>query len=234
MIDIHNHILPNVDDGFRNLEDSINCIKELIKLGVTDIVFTPHYESIPNRMIPNVNIKDSFENFKKELEKNELNVNVYLGNEITLENGIIDKIKDKTCLTLNDSKYVLLELDFFAEDEEIGEIIYELGLLGYRVIIAHVERYMYTDLKYVEMLVNEGALIQVNAVSLTMKNAYYKKFISKLIKKNLLHFISSDVHQGRENKMLEAYQIVARKFSKEVANKLFVDNPKKVLLNQDI
>lgn len=234
MIDLHNHILPNLDDGSRSLEDSIQLAKEAIKLGITDIVFTPHYELTPSRMIPNINIIDSFEDFKKELKNNNLNVNVYLGNEITLENGIIDHIKENRCLTLNGSKYILLELDFFAEEEEIGEIIYELGLAGYRVIIAHVERYIYADYKYIEMLVNEGALIQINAVSLTTKNSYFKKFISKLIKNNLVHFISSDVHQGRENKMQEAYQVVARKFNKDIANKLFIDNPRKVLLNKDI
>ena len=234
MIDLHSHILPNVDDGSRSLEDSLSLMKEASKLGITDIVFTPHYELNPSRMVPNVNFKDSFENFKKELIGNEININVYLGNEITLENGIIDQIKNKYCLTLNDSKYILLELDFFAEEEEIGEIIYELGLAGYRVIIAHVERYLYADYKYVEMLVNEGALIQVNAASLTVKNSYLKKFMSKLIKNNLIHFIASDVHRGRENKLQEAYQIVSKRFNKDIANRLFVDNPRKVLLNQDI
>ena len=234
MIDLHSHILPNVDDGSRSLEDSLSLMKEASKLGITDIVFTPHYELNPSRMVPNVNFKDSFENFKKELIGNEININVYLGNEITLENGIIDQIKNKNCLTLNDSKYILLELDFFAEEEEIGEIIYELGLAGYRVIIAHVERYLYADYKYVEMLVNEGALIQVNAASLTVKNSYLKKFMSKLIKNNLIHFIASDVHRGRENKLQEAYQIVSKRFNKDIANRLFVDNPRKVLLNQDI
>ena len=49
MIDLHSHIIPNVDDGSRSLEDSVNLVKESIKLGITDIVFTPHFESIPNR-----------------------------------------------------------------------------------------------------------------------------------------------------------------------------------------
>ena len=84
------------------------------------------------------------------------------------------------------------------------------------------------------MLVNEGALIQVNANALISKDSNMKKMIFRLIKNNLVHFISSDVHQGRENKMQEAYQVVARKFNKDIANKLFIDNPRKVLLNEDI
>ena len=234
MIDLHSHIIPNVDDGSRSLEDSVNLIKESIKLGITDIVFTPHFESIPNRMIPNININESFNAFKKHLEDENLNINIYLGNEITINDNLIKDLKNSKCLSINGSKYILLELDFFAAEEEIGELIYELELAGYSVIIAHAERYMYADYKYIEMLVREGALIQINATSIITKHLFLRKFIMKLIKNNLVHFVSSDVHFGRENKMLEAYQMVAKKFNKDIANKLFIENPRKVLLNQDL
>lgn len=234
MIDLHSHIIPNVDDGSRSLEDSVNLIKESIKLGITDIVFTPHFESIPNRMIPNININESFNAFKKHLEDENLNINIYLGNEITISDNLIKDLKNSKCLSINGSKYILLELDFFAAEEEIGELIYELELAGYSVIIAHAERYMYADYKYIEMLVREGALIQINATSIITKHPFLRKFIMKLIKNNLVHFVSSDVHFGRENKMLEAYQMVAKKFNKDIANKLFIENPRKVLLNQDL
>lgn len=234
MIDLHSHIIPNVDDGSRSLEDSVNLIKESIKLGITDIVFTPHFESIPNRMIPNININESFNAFKKHLEDENLNINTYLGNEITISDNLIKDLKNSKCLSINGSKYILLELDFFAAEEEIGELIYELELAGYSVIIAHAERYMYADYKYIEMLVREGALIQINATSIITKHPFLRKFIMKLIKNNLVHFVSSDVHFGRENKMLEAYQMVAKKFNKDIANKLFIENPRKVLLNQDL
>ena len=234
MIDLHSHIIPNVDDGSRSLEDSVNLIKESIKLGITDIVFTPHFESIPNRMIPNININESFNAFKKHLEDENLNINTYLGNEITISDNLIKDLKNSKCLSINGSKYILLELDFFAAEEEIGELIYELELAGYSVIIAHAERYMYADYKYIEMLVREGALIQINATSIITKHPFLRKFIMKLIKNNLVHFVSSDVHFGRENKMLEAYQMVAKKIGKDIANKLFIDNPRKVLLNQDL
>lgn len=234
MIDLHSHIIPNVDDGSRSLEDSVNLIKESIKLGITDIVFTPHFESIPNRMIPNININESFNAFKKHLEDENLNINIYLGNEITISDNLIKDLKNSKCLSINGSKYILLELDFFAAEEEIGELIYELELAGYSVIIAHAERYMYADYKYIEMLVREGALIQINATSIITKHLFLRKFIMKLIKNNLVHFVSSDVHFGRENKMLEAYQMVAKKFNKDIANKLFIENPRKVLLNQDL
>lgn len=234
MIDLHSHMLPNVDDGSDSLSASIELVKEAIKLGIHDIVLTPHYEVTPVRMIPGVNIKEQFLKFCEEIKKQNLEVNLYLGNEVTHEENLLNDIKDKKILTINNSRYILLELDFYSLDLEIGEYIYELSLLGYQVIIAHVERYIYTNYSYVEMLVNEGALIQVNANALISKDSNMKKMIFRLIKNNLVHFISSDVHQGRENKMQEAYQVVARKFNKDIANKLFIDNPRKVLLNEDI
>lgn len=234
MIDVHSHILPNVDDGSDSLEVSIELVKEAIKLGISDIVFTPHYELTPTRVKPDININEVFAQFKDEVAKNNLNINVYLGNEITIDEKILDELKNKKCLSLNGTKYILLELDFYSLDLDIGEFIYEASLLGYHIIIAHVERYIYTNYKYVEMLVREGALIQINAVSLFSKDSNMKKLIIKLIKNNLVHFIASDVHSGRDNKMLEAYQLILKKFGREKANLLFEENPRKVLLNEDI
>lgn len=234
MIDIHSHILPNVDDGSESLSESLELVKEAIKLGISDIVLTPHFEITPARMIPGVNIKEQFDLFCEEVKKENLQVNLYLGNEVTNDDNLLEVLKVRKDLSLNNSKYLLLELDFYSLDLDIGEYIYELSLLGYHVIIAHVERYIYTNYKYVEMLVNEGALIQVNANALVSKDSEMKKMIFKLIKNNKVHFISSDVHYGRENKMLEAYQVVAKKFNKDIANKLFIENPRKVLLNQDL
>ncbi len=234
MIDVHSHILPNVDDGSNSLEFSIELVKEAIKLGITDIVFTPHYELIPKRVKPDVNIEDVFNQFKNELVKNNLDINSYLGNEITISENILDELKNKKCLSLNGSKYILLELDFYSFDLDIGEFIYEASLLGYYIIIAHVERYIYTNYEYVEMLVKEGALIQINANSLFSNGFRTRKLILKLIKNNLVHFIASDIHFGRDNKMLDAYHLVLKRFGKEKANLLFEENPRKVLLNQDI
>ena len=181
MIDLHSHMLPNVDDGSDSLSASIELVKEAIKLGIHDIVLTPHYEVTPVRMIPGVNIKEQFLKFCEEIKKQNLEVNLYLGNEVTHEENLLNDIKDKKILTINNSRYILLELDFYSLDLEIGEYIYELSLLGYQVIIAHVERYIYTNYSYVEMLVNEGALIQVNANALISKDSNMKKMIFRFL-----------------------------------------------------
>lgn len=234
MIDLHSHILPNVDDGSESMSESIELVKEAIKLGIRDIVFTPHYEFTPIRMNPDADVQTQYSLLKEEIKKNNLNINTYLGYEVTNDEKLKELLSTNKSLTINNSRYLLLELDFYSLDLDIGEYIYELSLLGYQVIIAHVERYIYTNYQYVEMLVREGALIQINAISLLSKDPNIKKLLFRLIKNNLVHFVASDVHSGRDNKMLEAYQLVAKKFGKEKAEELFEINPRKVLLDEEI
>ena len=93
MIDIHSHVLPCVDDGANYLAESLNMIQDAISLGITDIVLTPHYEMSPIRMKPGINIQKEFDSFKNELKNNNLDINLYLGNEITVDNNILNIIK---------------------------------------------------------------------------------------------------------------------------------------------
>lgn len=234
MIDIHAHIIPNVDDGSTSLEQSLELVRHCVEMGVTDIVCTPHYEVIPIRVNNNVNVVSSFEKLKEEIEKKGYPVKLYFGNEITNDESVLELVKNKKALPINDSKYILLELDFYSLDLEIGELIYEFSLLGYQVIIAHVERYMYTNYEYVDMLVNEGALIQVNSSSFFSKSSTLKKLMLRLVKEDLVHFVASDVHFDRENKMKDAYKLISKKFGKSVAERLFVENPRRVLMNKEI
>ena len=142
MIDIHTHIIPNVDDGSPNLETSINMIKHEIAIGVDTIICTPHH--IYHRYEKTVEeIKKQFELLKSEVEKLNLPVKLYLGQEIcyTHREDIIKMLKEGKLLTLNNTNRVLLEFSFHREPEDVLDVIYNFSVNGYEVIIAHVERY---------------------------------------------------------------------------------------------
>ena len=232
MIDLHSHILHNVDDGSKTIDEAISLLNDAISQGISVVVFTPHYEQFPTRMIVGRDINEQYELLKQKIISEKLNIDTCMGAEVTFSEDILRFTKKLP--TINNSRYLLLELDFYDYDVDIGEYIYELSLSGYQVIIAHVERYIYTNYQYVEMLVREGALIQINAISLLSKDPNIKKLLFRLIKDNLVHFVASDVHSGRDNKMLEAYQLVAKKIGKEKAEELFEINPRKVLLDEEI
>ena len=227
MIDIHTHILPFVDDGSLDNNISIDMLKECVNQGTTDIILTPHYRKI-YKLPPNV-LKGEFEKFKKIVSDENLPVNLYLGQEIFIDEHYKRAFANKKVLSMNDSKFVLLEFDY-DKYVDMPEIVYELKVLGYIPIIAHYERYLNSDLKTAFEIKSLGGLIQVNAESIVgkFKRIYYG-LVKKLFKENLVDFVSSDVHHNRENLLLEANKFVEKKFGVDIANKVFTLNAEKII-----
>ena len=199
MIDIHTHIIPNVDDGSPNLETSINMIKHELDIGVDTIICTPHH--IYHRYEKTVEeIKKQFELLKSEVEKLNLPVKLYLGQEIcyTHREDIIKMLKEGKLLTLNNTNRILLEFSFTREPEDVLDVIYNFSVNGYEVIIAHVERYEWMTLDKVKDLKKEGALIQINSNSyLGLTTWKEKRFTKKLLKLGLVDYVASDTHSFR-------------------------------------
>ena len=199
MVDIHTHVIPCVDDGSPSLEASIEMIKHEIAVGVIEIIATPHH--IYHRYEKSVEeIKKQFELLKSEVEKQNLPIKLYLGQEIcyTHREDIISMLKEGKLLTLNNTNRVLLEFSFTREPEDLLDIIYNFSIKGYEVIVAHVERYLWMTYDKVEALRNEGALIQINSDSIIGKTTWKeKRFTRKLLKHHLVDFVASDTHSFR-------------------------------------
>ena len=208
MIDIHTHVIPNVDDGSPNLETSIAMIKHEIAIGVTEIIATPHH--IYKRYEKSVEeIKSQFQLLKDEVEKQNLPVKLYLGQEICYSHreDILGMLKSGKLLTLNNTNKVLLEFSFHREPEDLMDIIYNFGVNGYEVIIAHVERYEWMTYDKVVALRNEGAKIQINSNSyLGLTSWHEKRFTRKLLKHNLVDYVASDTHSFRPSTLDKSYQ----------------------------
>ena len=208
MIDIHTHIIPGVDDGSPNIETSINMIKHEIDIGVDTIICTPHH--IYHRYEKSVEeIKSQFDLLKKEVEKQNLPIKLYLGQEICYSHreDIIAMLKEGKLLTLNNTNRVLLEFSFTREPEDILDIIYNFVVNGYEVIIAHIERYEWITLDKIKALRNEGALIQINSNSYLGLTSWKEKRITrKLIKLGLVDFVASDTHSFRPSTLDKSYK----------------------------
>ncbi len=226
MVDIHSHVLPCVDDGSISVEQSLEMLKDAIRDGVSDIVFTPHYRK--GMFMKSVDdIKNAFSNFQECVKG--LPISIHLGQEIAHDNTIFTAIKDGKLLTLNNTNYVLLEFRY-TEYVDIVGAIFESKAHGLKPIIAHIERYEYVSVKDVEEFVSLGAIIQLNADSLVLKRGKsYKSFAQKLLSKGLVHVVANDMHYGREYCMKKAYDFVSKKYGNEVAEQVFVLNPKKIL-----
>lgn len=214
MFDIHTHILPGVDDGSKDFDTSLKLILSEIDNGVSSIMLTPHY--CPSRGYKNnaESVKSAFADFCEKINQKQLPVKFLLGQEIYYSDydDIIKKIENGEVLTLNNSKYVLIEFSLKDKPQNIIETVYNLDVKGYKVIIAHIERYKWMTLDFAEELKNEGCLLQMNAESyFSLKLGLFCK---KLIKNNLIDFIASDLHNGRKNYLKKAMKTLGNEFFK--------------------
>lgn len=235
MIDVHTHILHNIDDGPRDISESINIIKLQIEEGVTDIVLTPHYNK-GKFSASKESVQELYNQLNQELKKQNIKINLHLGQEITVGNNIFDIVNNNKILTMSNSKYILLELDK-NNLKDIDSLIYEIKLLGYIPILAHLERYtkLYKKKYLIDDIIEEGALIQVNAESILDKtNSKSSKFCKYLMTNKLVSFIASDCHNTIERvpNMSKCYRLVKSNYGKKYADEIFIDNPRKMLANK--
>ena len=227
MIDLHAHILPNVDDGSDNLDDSLRMLLEAQEQGVTDIVLTPHHRR--KFCKTKQELLAEFKSFCLEKEKRGINVNLYLGQEIYIDSNYKSLVTSDKILTLCDSNYVLVEFDF-VEEADITEVVYGLNKLGFKPIVSHFERYTYATIDMAKEVKSLGGLIQVNAQSLVGKGKFhFRKMTKALFKQNLVDFVASDMHLGRINCMKKAYAFVSKKYSKQTADNVFELNAKRFI-----
>ena len=196
-IDIHNHILPGIDDGAQNVNESIELIKFYKELGITKFYATPHTMSdhYPNT---NETINNALKTLNEALITNNLNdVKVLAASEYMIDHEFEELIDAKELLTLK-GNHVLVEMSYLKASDNFNEVIYKLQLKGYTPILAHPERYLYyidDDTIFTQMK-NKGIKLQLNALSLS---SYYgsqiKKKALKLLKNDMYDFIGLDTHK---------------------------------------
>lgn len=237
MIDIHSHIIPNVDDGARSVEETFNILKEAQEAGFTDVILTSHfllnyYETNAQELI--------FwkEKLQEVLKKQGTKINLHSGMEIYITNQMEELLENKKILTLANSRYMLIELPLATNVKYFDYVVYYLEAKGIKPIIAHPERYkcVQKDPDIVEEYIEKGCLIQCNYGSIV--NLYGReaeKTIKTLLKKNQVHFLGSDVH--RENGtyliILDAIKKIRKIIGENKINEITTINPKKILQNKE-
>ena len=234
-IDIHSHILYGIDDGSKTLEESIEIIKQHIEMGFKDIVLTPHYIENSKYETDNKEKTKLLETLKKETKKQKLDINLYLGNEVFVNN--ILEIKKEKISKINNSKYLLIE---FPMNEKPKNILYEIKIQGIIPVIAHPERYSFVQKNpdLVDEWIEEGALLQSNYGSIIgVYGDNAKKTIKKLLKKNKIKALATDIHFPN-NKIYQNIEKSRKRIKKIIGEEKFIEltitNPKKIIENKDI
>lgn len=237
MKDLHTHILYDIDDGSNSLEESLEILKQASLNGVTDIVLTPHYVKGSKYSADNAQKKKLFNELKKWVDISSININIYLGNEVYITEDSLSLSKEIS--TINNSRYILIELPLNTKYNLIFESLNKLKKKNLIPIIAHPERYMayYEDYDFFDNLRKIGCLLQGNIGSIYGNyGKKSKKMIIYMLENNMLDFLASDIHHANniiydKDIKRDIFKIVK---DKEVVEKLLNTNAEKVLNDIDI
>ena len=239
MIDIHCHILPGIDDGSSSLKSSVTMVKKAAEAGITDIILTPHYIKGSKYDCKNGDKRKLVTKLRNAVKKEGIKVKFHLGNEIFLDENIAKLIKDRKVAPLGRSKYILIELPVREEDRSGKDILFELISAGYRVIIAHPERYFYfqENPHKIHEYIDLGCFMQGDYLSVLGRyGKSAKKALKKYLKAGQIQFLASDLHHSHEEYRIEEARKKLKRIlkSSDKVEELLEENPNHILKNESI
>ncbi len=201
MIDIHSHIIPNVDDGSQSFDESVRMLEMSVEDGVKAIVATPHMFSHSGKIKEIEKFRDIFSEFKKKVDELDPGIEIFQGSENYFTSCLRENLKKfPDILTINNGDYFLLEFPMNFIFPGTKDFIFNILNEGYIPVICHPERN--TDIQTKPSILYEflvaGALSQLDAGSLRGDfGSDVKDTANVLLKNNLVHVIASDCHDPR-------------------------------------
>ena len=196
-VDLHSHLIPEIDDGTESLDISLKLIKQMRKLGYKKLITTPHIMShrYPNSIKI---IKEGLFELRSVLKVKNIDIEIEAAAEYYFDEHFIDLINKKEILSFGD-KYVLFELPYTTRPKLLEPIIMKMNNLGYKPVLAHPERYRFlTEIVEYRKLKKLGLFFQININSL---GGFYGEGAQKkslmLAQKGMIDFIGSDLHHQK-------------------------------------
>ena len=199
--DMHSHLVPGIDDGAKDLNESLDLIRQLQQLGFSRIITTPHIrpEYFPNT--PKI-ILAAFEKLKAAVDAEGIAVELAVAAEYFVDYEFMEHLKTEQLLTFSGAK-VLVETSTIAAPPNFQDIVFQLRLSGYQPVLAHPERYLHMDLQTFQKLKDLGCEFQLNIMSL---NGHYgskvKKHAELLIQNGLVSYFGTDCHNLHHTQVL--------------------------------
>jgi len=219
--DIHCHILPNMDDGAKDVEISVKMAQMALEEGINRIIATPHFE-------PDVkNIEDfiakragAISHLTSELEARGIEINILPGAEVYLTPSLLELDRIER-LCLGNTRYMLVEIPFMSVPIWMDQILYSLQLKGVIPVLAHPERNMklITKPQILDNLVDRGLMLQINASSFCNGiDRELKGFMRYVMKNQMVHFLATDAHGtgSRPPKIQESIEIIADTYGRDI------------------
>jgi protein-tyrosine phosphatase len=218
-VDMHSHLLPDLDDGLETMEQTLAFAREMQQLGYKKLICTPHilpdvHDNSPDTILPRL------AEVRKAFKENEIDIEIDAAAEYMIGPEFHDALLRGDKLLTFGNNYILIEMSYAAPSQNIVQVIFDLKIKGYRPILAHPERYNYYlgNYEIYEDYLSRGCLLQVNLLSLT---GFYGKPVQKaaeyLVKNKMISFIGTDMHhQGHLNMTKQI--ATSTKFHKMIAD----------------
>lgn len=222
-VDMHSHVLPGIDDGAQNPDESVFLIRKMMEMGIKKIIATPHVMIDYYRNTPET-INNALAVLKQELLNQQIDIVIEAAAEHYFDESFEAKIDKGELMTMGDN-YVLFEFSFINAPPNAIAVIQKLIDKGYKPILAHPERYPYITIDELKNLRSWGCNLQLNTISLT---GYYgpqvKKAAEEMVDNQMIDFISSDMHHPRHAEALKKALLTP------YLEKLMVDYPLKNIM----
>ena len=234
LYDLHCHVLPDLDDGPRDEEQAVAIIALSAERGVTGMVATPHSQDVASRGGV-ATVEERLATMRRALAERHIQVELMAGMEQRLVPELPELLEQGSCLTLNGSRYVLVELDFHQWANYTEEVLFHVQLLGMVPLLAHVERQATIQERSALLaeVVERGALAQITASSVVGGFGLEAQRVSeRLLHEGLVHIVASDAHQAtgpREPFLAGAARRLEQLVGQEAAHTLLYDNPASIV-----
>jgi protein-tyrosine phosphatase len=226
MIDLHSHILPGIDDGAPDMSTAFDMARMAVDDGIAVMACTPH-------MLPGVYDADAVEvrrrvaHLNERLIENDIDLSLVVGSDAHIRPDFVTALRDGRILTLNDSRYVLVEPPHSVMPRRLDDLFFEILMAGYVPILTHPERltWLASNIKVIEGMVRSGVWLQITAGSLCGdfgRNAKY--WAQWLLAQGLVHIIATDAHNvgSRPPRLAQARRLAEAEVGASEATKLFV------------
>lgn len=235
-IDMHCHILPHVDDGAADMEETVKMLKEAYKDGIRYMIATPHFHPKRGSATP-LAVLEQVRLVREEAKKIDEKFKIFMGNEIYFGQDVPELLAQRKILTMNGSNYILVEFSPSVEEIYIKQSLQQMKMCGYEVILAHVERYecIKNDISIAEYLYDMGIHLQVNAGSIIGNSGRsVKKFVKELLEAEMVFCVGTDAHDHKKRvpHMHKAAHYVEKKYGEEYARRIFFNNAAMMLKKQ--
>lgn len=235
MIDIHSHILPGVDDGAEDWEDARLMAELAEESKVEAIICTPH-SNIPGEFENywDVELQNRMKRLQREISDKGISLQILPGAEIYATDNVAELIKAGRLVSLNFTKYYLIEFGFQKSAIWMTRILASILNLGVIPVVAHPERYgcVQREPEIVEQWIEMGCRMQINKGSMFGRFGHGAwKTAGELLFHRRVSYVASDAHgpYRRTTYMANAYEFLCEEFSKSLADRLLIENPQKLI-----